>query len=384
MMHIVNDEPVPITDLVADLPHSIVGAVQRAMQKDPKSRYAGADTLATELRLIRRSLLVSENLASGSAAGSTGAGTLTATEALDGDTRTRTGHPGTLSTTREAGVVEAGRSDVPSGGWIRRGPGGRRWPLAAAAVAAVLVIAGAAAWLGRSGPGATAASRGAAQPPVQIQSPAEPLKAAAPTVQVVTDPPGAAIGLDGRSLGVTPASVPVGAGGPLRIQLTKKGYISAVVTISVEQIRTGTASYRLEPATPVKLVVTGGYDFQVREGQRTLSDAGGRHDLSFVGRHVVRLVAPEYFLDSPVAVDPSRGPLMEATAPDLGLLKVILQGAWRYCSASVAGRDLGEHPIADRSVAPGNYVVTVACQDGQRQEQRVKVEPNKTAGVLFR
>jgi len=384
MMHIVNDEPVPIGNLVADLPHSLVGAVQRVMQKDPNSRYASADALAAELRFIRRSLLVSENLASGSATGSTETGTLATTAALDGANRTRTGHSGDLSTTREAGVVEAGRIDSPRNVWFRGWPGGRRWPLAVAVAAVVLAIAGTATWLGRNGSAATAVRQSATQPAVQIQPSTALVNTATPTVRIVTDPPGAAISLDGRSLGVTPASIPVSTEGPLRLNLMKKGYMSAIVTLSVDQIRTGSASYRLESAIPVKFVATGDYDFQVREGQRLLSDTGRHHEIPLVGRHVVRLVAPEYLLDFPVSVDPSKGPTVEATAPDLGLLKVILQGAWRYCRTSVAGRDLGEHPIADRSVAPGSHIVTVECQDGQRQEQRVKVEPNKTAGVLFR
>jgi hypothetical protein len=403
MMKILSAPPRPITEVAPDLPPPLVAAVERALQKSPDQRYARADDFASELRLIRQSLLASDSLASATSTGLTVPHTPIGRAIAERVGRKRRILPGDMSTTRKPGIANAiAPAYAALVARVREWIDGRRWVLPVGGAAIVVVLLGIAMWMTRATTAAGPAKPGA--PPAQARAlpaaeegtrarpPASGAAAptssgagsALPTVKVVTDPPGASVTLDGRSLGTTPLSVPVHSGGPIRLRVAKPGFMNADVTLSSEQVRAGAATFALTPATQVTLQVEGDYDFEVREGQSVKSAMARRHAVEFVGRHAVRLVAPEYFLDYPLRVDPSDGRVVQRKAPELGLLKVVLQGDLRYCQASLAGQPLSGSSFIERQVAGGTYDIVVECPNGQQQKKSVLIGTDTTATVVFK
>jgi serine/threonine protein kinase len=396
MMQILSAEPRPITEVAPDLPPPLIAAVERALQKSPDKRYARADDFASELRLIRQSLLASDSLVSATSTGLTVPHTPVGRAIGGRASGKRRFLPGDLSTTRGPGIVNAIAPTYDAlVARVRELTDGRRWVLPVGGVAIAVVLLGIVMWMtrathatGPAGPGATVAEA-RALPAADEGTRARPTSSGAaaptvPTVKVVTDPPGAFVTLDGRSLGTTPVSIPVQSKGPIRLRVAKPGFMNADVTLSAEQIRAGAATFALTPATQVTLHVEGDYDFEVREGQSVKSAMARRHDIEFVGRHAVRLVAPEYFLDYTLRVDPSEGRVVQRKAPELGLLKVVLQGDLRYCQASLAGQPLLGSSFIERQVAGGSYEIVVECPNGQQQKKSVLIGTDTTATVIFK
>jgi len=374
MMQIVSGEPIPIGELVADIPAPLAAVVNRALQKSPDKRYAKAEELAADLRLIRRSLQASADVDSGWLSDLSEAGTIPPPPAHGKTTDTWAAHAGDSSTTHYEPLVEeqAPRPAKAARSGLASVLASRRGVVAATGVLVVLIVV-TGLWF-KFGP----------PPPIPVSDvtkkagDAGPLKPPPPeparTVRLTSDPAGAAIVLDGKDAGVTPATVTLASGAPGELRLTRRGYAGFVGKVSAEQAKNGTANYRLDPSGSVKLVATGPYAFQIVEGRTILKPAEMRQEITLQGRHTVRLVAPEYFLNMPVTLDPTVQALYNVPVPELGTLTVSLQGNWQSCRVQLDGRDLGES-LRDVPVAPGSHEVTVSCiESGQRRSQPVSIQ----------
>jgi tRNA A-37 threonylcarbamoyl transferase component Bud32 len=383
MMQIVSGESIPISDLVADTPAPLVAAVGRALQKSPDKRYARAEELAADLRLIRRSLQVAADLDSGSLIDVREAGTILAPPAPGETTVGRTVHAGDMSTTHyepavdehapgPAGPAESGRASL----WANR----RVIVGAAGAFVVLATVAG--LWLTKR-PQAPDPASDAVTPAANTTTaqPVAPIAEPARTVKLTSDPSGVTVTLDGKEVGVTPATITLAPGAPGVLRLTRRGFVPIETTVSAEQAKAGVASYRLESAGSVTLVATGSYPFEIREGQKVHSSSATAHEITLPGRRTVRLVAPAYRLNQTVTIDPAAGPRKEVTALECGVLKVNLRGDWQYCSVLLDGQDLGD--LRSLNVVSGNYTVSVKCSNGQQESKSALIQENSTFTVTF-
>jgi hypothetical protein len=133
------------------------------------------------------------------------------------------------------------------------------------------------------------------------------------------------------------------------------------------------------PENPVPVTITGGYKFEVFDGQRSISASSQSHELNVAAGKTLRLVAPEYLLNQSVKVEGTPGQPVQMRAPDLGTLNV--RSALETCTVVIGGRDLGYPPINGLKVASGQYQIDVVCPNGQKQSNFANVRPGLPATV---
>ncbi len=212
MYRIIHKAPVPPRQLNGSLPEAVDAVLLRAMAKNPEERYPSCTDLA---------------------------------EALAGALGLPSAAPAPPAVDRNAQTalferVEMNPDEVETGyGATVAQPPRRGWVLPLTLVV-VLAAAGAAGWFVWQRGGAATAADGV--PAAEVGAPAE----AASTIEVVSQPPGAAIFLDGEDQHLTtPAFVPVrGAEGKVvRLELRQEGE-----TVASTQVVIGaTASARWAP-----------------------------------------------------------------------------------------------------------------------------------------
>ncbi len=372
LMKIVQEEPVPIGQVVPGLPQALADALAKALKKNPEERYQTAGEFGTDLYLIRLALQgSSDTIVSPDGIGDT--------LRLPG-TMTRVAVPPAATVT----VRTAPQAPPPP-------PTPHRFPWPAIAIACVVLLA-AVIWFAfarTSKPavtsGATAATAAApAQPPSDPKAPADrqkapadrqsatpgangaPRPAASAVLHVESEPDGASIVLDGRATGLlTPADVPLNGRTPKRIRLTKSGFQTVDMRLSAQALESGVAKFSLPAsvASMVKVSISGSYPFQVFEGGRQISDSDTSHEISVADAHVIRLRAESYLLDYVIKVSGGSDHAMEVRAPELG--RVTIRSTMETCRVVVGGFDLGYPPITAQAIAAGTHSVQLRCPDGQ-------------------
>jgi hypothetical protein len=283
------------------------------------------------------------------------------------------------------------------------------------AVAAVALV-GAAILAGRSSTGAIPASSSAA--PSASASVGERA-----SLRIESDPPGAAIWLDGdlrkETTPATIESLPIGR--DLSIKLTLEGYESHRVNRTLAlagvteamSVKLETGSVRVElDVTPEPTVWVDGKPWKgdwklisglaADEEHKVMVTANGYVPKTFVFtgkqgesrsfRHALvkmtseQLAALNKSPSAPTATaiaaantpPPSEEPKPQASGP--GTVRVNAKGG--YCNVSINGQPHGPTPVS-ATVPSGTVRVTCKPDGGPSQSQAVKVEPGQTARVSF-
>jgi hypothetical protein len=201
---------------------------------------------------------------------------------------------------------------------------------------------------------------------------------------VVSDPPGAAVVVDGKPVkGTTPLPVTLDGASEHRVTVSLEGRGSKDVVVAAGQAP-GELKVKLEAVGPLGFVaVTSPYPVDVMLKGRTLARGQTQARVEVpAGRQVVTLVAPAYFLKADVAVTvpPAGEALVEA--PVLGKLNV--RAIPDNCQVFVDGTFVDYPPILDRAVASGARSVVFKWPDGASSQETVEVPRGGSAFVTGR
>ena len=198
--------------------------------------------------------------------------------------------------------------------------------------------------------------------------------AAAPsgTLRIISEPPSAAVAVNGRPRGRTPAQIadlPAGAH-----EVTVSGTSGTVrQRVQVSPGATTTVMVPLPPAAPPQstggwLSITAPTELQVFEGDRLLGTTNVNRLMLPTGTHTLRLSseAAGVHLTRVVSIERGKTARLQVTVPP-GTLSV---NAVPWASVSIDGRDVGETPLGGVELSPGTHDVAFTHPTlGQRRQQ---------------
>jgi hypothetical protein len=210
------------------------------------------------------------------------------------------------------------------------------------------------------------------------------LQAVASLVPVRTQPPGAAVTLDGeRVAGVTPLDVALDPKVEHRITASLEGHVAREV-----RVEAGAAARALdivlEPlAPPGTVTVASSYPLDVLWRGRLLARGEVSPRVSVPGgRQVLTLVSGSLFLRAEVTVQVPSGGEASIAAPPTGKLNV--RAVPDNCEVFVNGTFVDYPPILERPMAAGRHTVAFRWPDGARSEQAVEVKGGAPTFVVGR
>jgi serine/threonine-protein kinase len=210
------------------------------------------------------------------------------------------------------------------------------------------------------------------------------LQTAARLVPVRTQPPGAAVTVDGeRVAGLTPLEVDLDPAGDHRVGVSLAGHVGQEVR--VERGATSAAiEVTLEAQAPAGTVaVSSSYPLDVLWRGRLLARGETSPRVSVPGgRQVLTLVSSPLFLKADVTVEVPPGGEASLVAPPAGKLNV--RAVPENCEVFVDGAFVDYPPILDRPAAAGRHTVAFRWPDGTRSEQAVEVKAASPAFVVGR
>ena len=274
--------------------------------------------------------------------------------------------------------------------------------LGAAAVVSAAGVGGLYYWKTHSGAPETTASSAS---PVATQA---PLTRGA--VVIVSDPPGAAIWLNGEKRSeITPATLtklPIGA--PFDVKLTRDGYEEQTQTVTLTETDSSSAlSFVLKKGTlaldvsvrpqvnGVSLILDGkGYSQTTIDGvtsgeqHRLVVGAPGYSAQQFV--FTGNVGEKKHFDVSLMKVDPkdkekekaaAAASTATAAAGGTGKISIGARGGW--CNVSIDGAGRGPTPVAGITVGAGPHTVTCTPEGGKTMSAVVTVKPDDTARFSF-
>jgi hypothetical protein len=136
------------------------------------------------------------------------------------------------------------------------------------------------------------------------------------------------------------------------------------------------------PAAMVAVTMSAPYEFEVFDGGRSISAPSNVHALpAQPNGKLLRVVAPQKFLDQPVRVDGGADRKFEYSPPALGKLDV--RTARGDCKLLVGKRDLGYAPWPPFDAVAGDYQLSLSCPDGQNPQMQITVMQGRSARVNF-
>jgi serine/threonine-protein kinase len=341
IVKILKDDPNPIDPGATGLPAIVIAAVMKALQKDPANRFQTADAMSRELQNIRKGLHPS--ISKPSNMDETRFASTQVLRALHDDfEKARTGaKPGET----DAEMTRAVIADTPaSRGWV-----------VPAGIAAVVVVGaiGGYAMFGRSTPAPAPATVVANTPPSETPA-AKP--SAEPTPSPVATPPAA----------VPPAAPSSGAAtASAESETSANGSRSARGAARGTSTRGNGSGAPDKPAAPppagptIEVTLTGGYPFEVVDGQKVISAAATSHELKQQVGKALTLRAPQYFLNQTVRVEGSANQPFEFAVPGLGSLAV--RSTQETCDVAIQSKKLGNPPLTVKEIAAGSYKVDLVC-----------------------
>ncbi len=185
----------------------------------------------------------------------------------------------------------------------------------------------------------------------------------------------------------TPADVPLGAGIPKGIRLSRKGFKTFDGTLTQADVRRGSVSYSLVAEAPalIKIQAAAAYPFEILLENRVISAMAPEHqDVQVPAQQRVRLRAPDVLLDDQVVVDAIR-----KTIPVPGLGYVSFSGPREDCLVLHDGKPLVTRsgtepypPFTSNPIAAGLRTFEFKCADGTRLQPRpVEVKAGETVPV---
>src|SRR5262249_27632284 len=114
------------------------------------------------------------------------------------------------------------------------------------------------------------------------------------------------------------------------------------------------------PSGPtIQVTLTGGYPFEVVDGQKVISAAATSHDLKQQAGKPLPLRAPKYFLNQTGRVEGSATQPFEFAAPGLGSMAI--RSTQETCDVSIQDKKLGNPPLTIKEIAAGSYKVDLVC-----------------------
>jgi hypothetical protein len=231
---------------------------------------------------------------------------------------------------------------------------------------------------GAEGPGT---GPGSSVPPGKATAAAGP-KAIA--VQVVSDPPGATVVLDGETVtGKTPLALALDPSRAHQVTVSLDGYSARRLSVPA-----GAATSELKVALsplgpPGSVVIVSGYPVDVSSSGRALSKGETSPTLSLPpGRHTLTITAGSVFLHRTETVEVESGGSARVSLPGTGELNV--QANPDNCKIFVDGTFVDYPPILKKTVAAGRHTVTFKWTDGGEQEETIDVDAGKPVYVTGR
>jgi hypothetical protein len=201
---------------------------------------------------------------------------------------------------------------------------------------------------------------------------------------VITEPPGAAVTVDGQAVkGTTPLTVSVDPAREHRIAVRLEGH--APQEVSVAAGAAAPVRFTLDALGPQgRVAVSAAYPLDVIWRGKVLSHGQPSPEVGVpAGRQVLTLVATTYFLRQNVTVDVPRPPAVAAVAaPALG--KINIRANPDNCQVFIDGEFVEYPPILDRAIAAGEHRVAFKWPDGARHEESVQVSRGGPAYVMGR
>jgi hypothetical protein len=222
----------------------------------------------------------------------------------------------------------------------------------------------------------TAGSSGSAS--AGVSPPALPTE-----LEVASQPRGASIVLNGvDTKQQTPAKVSIaGQSLPVRVVLNRQGYKPFEGEITEADVRSGKKEFTLAAdMRPVRLTVSGPFEFEVVQGSQVLSRASMSHDITVQPGASVVARNRDRFVSQTLSLDFTRGQPAKITLEPLGALAVRGNAA---CTVVLDGQDIGEPPISNQQVGAGQHTVVFKCPGQADQTQRVQVPAGGKQVVTF-
>jgi hypothetical protein len=379
---IMHSTPNPLRDELPDLPDAVNQIVSRALQKNADERYSRARDMSSDLQAVK--MMLDLPLRPDGKADTIAAEDVTqelyATAISKNSLAEAKLHADPVETVVRAPVATGStRGFRPA--WVIGG-----MFVVVSAIAGYMAMRGggevvdpAAGTAGAESAEATAASAG------NDPAPVVPPPAVLDSIEVSSEPAGAAIVLNGADTGrVTPATVSLGGVVPSEIELVLDGYDPVSASISQEDLEAGTKALALLPVErPVRLTVSGSYPFEVVRGSQVLSSAAMSHELTVnPGGAAVVARSAEYLLEFRLSINYRRSSAT-LTVPESGTLAVFGSSEFNACTVLVDGQDLGPPPIPNKALAAGRHAVVMRCPDGREQTQNATVEAGVRLQVNF-
>ncbi len=210
------------------------------------------------------------------------------------------------------------------------------------------------------------------------------LLAASTTLALKTDPPGAAVTLDGQKLTtVTPLELALDPAVEHRVAVALEGHTSQEVRLLPGQVPAD-LFLKLEPAGPQGAVaIASDYPLDVLWRGRVLARDQLSPRVSVPGgKHTLTLVAGTVFLKTDVAVSVTGGGETAIEAPGLGKLNI--RALPDNCQVAVDGTFVDYPPILNKAVVAGTHTVSFTWPDGKKAQETVEVAKGAAAFVTGR
>jgi hypothetical protein len=200
------------------------------------------------------------------------------------------------------------------------------------------------------------------------------LQTTAPLVPVRTQPPGAAVTLDGEKVaGLTPLGVELDPDGEHRVGVSLDGHVGQEVRVPRGAPPAAIDLVLEKLAPPGFVAVSSSYPLDVLWRGRPLARGEVSPRVSVPGgRQVLTLVSGSLFLKADVTVQVVSGGETPLPAPPAGKLNV--RAVPDNCEVFVDGTFVDYPPILERPVAAGRHTVSFRWPDGARYEETVEVK----------
>jgi serine/threonine protein kinase len=359
---ILREQPPDVDTIVPGLPKQLLDCVSKALEKDRDRRYRTAEELGRELQLIRKT----HQLNAPPPMDETRLASTNVLKALHEDRQKQDGG----FANRTLSPAPPAVSSQPSSA------AGSKMPLIAAGLAiAVMGVAAGGYFISQQGSQTgPPAQSSPVSPPAQPQQPSA--SARETSGELRRDLAGAASGRE--------------AGPPEKVAVidTKPAEKPVPPPVKKSVVAAPAAPPAAAPAPPargtVAVTVTGGYDFEVWDGGRRISDAARSHELpAQVNGRTLKLVAKDVLLEHSFKVDGSDDNRFAYIAPGLG--RIQLRAYRGDCKAMIGTKDVGEGPWPKPiPIAAGTYQVSLVCPDGQNPVNQATVAPGLQANIFFK
>lgn len=203
------------------------------------------------------------------------------------------------------------------------------------------------------------------------------------TLRVVSEPPSAAVAVNGRRRGTTPAQITDLPAGAHDVMVTGTGG-TVRQRVQVSPGATTTVMVPLPAAAPPRstggwLSITAPTELQVFEGDRLLGTTRVNPLMLPTGTHTLRLSSESAGIDLTrvVSIERGRTARLQITVPP-GTLSV---NAVPWAAVSIDGRDVGETPLGGVELTPGTHDVAFTHPELGQRRQQVTVRSGAAARI---